>query len=133
MDRSKYISKTTTKAIDKKLDRYVEACRVFREFNELKLQLEHFGAIFGEVEDKINDILRGLPKYELVHEWTTEHELVEAFIHNGPKMQVKFKLRNLNTTLVYNVTLKTQDVFELTAEEIVSRIQRFVDNPMYLG
>lgn len=125
MDRSKYIS-SKAKAIDKKMNRYVEACKIFNEFNRLKAQLEHSAVIFGELEDKINELLRGLPNYEVVHEWTLDHKYTEAFTHNGPKMQVKFQLRNKNTTLVYDVTLKTQDIFELTDDELILRIQRFI-------
>ena len=76
--------------------------------------------LFGEIEDKLTQIVGGLPPYELVY--GRMGDSAQAFDHNGVQMKVSFKLRDTNSTLVYEASLKIADVFELTDEDLRNRI-----------
>ena len=127
MNRNKFtISKG--KEVSARMARYKEACRVFNEFETLKKSLQSMGVIFGEVEDIINKALDGMPEYSLFYNFYSES--VSAFNHMGDKFQVKFKLRNNNTTDVSGfITLKIDDIFELTEEMLIVRIKRQISFP----
>lgn len=80
--------------------------------------------IFGEVEDILNKAIETIPNCVVIYEFRDKDQ-TEAYTHEGDKFQVKFKLRNENTTLRTGfITLKIEDVFELTQEMLVVRIKR---------
>ncbi len=122
MKRDSFINGPSKDSPDGKLHRYKEACRVYAEMQRNWEVLQYMTSLFGEVEDKINIALNGLPLYELVYGF--KGDSAEAFTHDGVKMKVSFKLRDTNTTLVYEASLKIGDVFELTNEDIRNRILR---------
>ena len=126
MNRNKFtISKG--KEVSVRMARYKEACRVFNEFETLKKSLQSMVVIFGEVEDIINKALDGMPEYSLFYNF---YESVSGFNHMGDKFQVKFQLRNNNTTDVSGfITLKIDDIFELTEEMLIVRIKRQISFP----
>lgn len=123
MKRDTFI-KSKTPEQSPRLQRYREACRVFEEFNTLKKRLQEMAVIFGEVEDIINKAILNMPGYALIYEFYGK-EQVEGYVHEGDKFQVKFRLRDENTTLRSGfITLKIEDVFELTQEMLIVRIRR---------
>lgn len=140
MQRTKFVESQALRPLDAKLLRYKEACVVFEEFEKLKKQLAHMGAIFADVEDAINNALTKIPNVTLVYGFKDENaslrdangnllrdshrDYTEAFTHNGSKFEVSFQLRNTNPTLVYPIALKIIDVLGLTEEALVVRIRR---------
>ncbi len=129
MKRESFISKPGNDTQEGKLLKYREACRVYEEMQKNQEVLRYMMELFGEVETKINQALIGLPLYELVYDRVGDS--AQAFDHNGVRMQVSFKVRDTNSTLVYNVRLDVKDIFELTYDELINRILRYAGNPQY--
>jgi hypothetical protein len=122
LKRDNFINGPGKDSPDGRLHKYKEACRVMAEIQKHREVLQYMTALFGEVEDKINHVLLGLPLYELVYGF--KGDSAEAYIHDGVGMKVSFKLRDTNTTLVYQASLSIGDVFELTEVDLKSRIEK---------
>lgn len=120
MKRNSFVTAPGRDTPEGKLHKYREACRVLAEMNKNQEVLRYMMELFGEVEDHISRVLIGLPLYELVY--GRSGDSAKAFDHNGIQMKVSFKLRDTNTTLVYEASLRIQDVFELTDEDLRNRI-----------
>lgn len=131
MNRAKFMSSEGKDGPNAKFLKYREACRVMAEMHRNKEVLNYMGEVFGEVEDKINRVVIGLAPHELVYE--RKGDSAQAFTHNGAKMQVSFKLRNMNTSLVYEVTLGLGDIFELTDQDLIARIRGLLIRPNLRG
>ena len=119
MKRSNYAAKQTTH--EWKLDQleYKQACDTYVKYIELQKQLNSMLTIFATVENKINAAI-GLRSKDLalVYGYKDDPQLEEAFTHLGATFEVRFKVRVLSNTLVYPITLKIDQVFELTPEAL---------------
>jgi hypothetical protein len=124
MNRNKFTS-SKGKEVSARMARYKEACRVFNEFETLRKSLQSMGVIFGEVEDIINKALVDMPEYDLVYRFSDGTDSTKAFEHMGEKFSIRFVLRENNTTLVSSrITLKIDEVFELTQKDLIVRIRK---------
>jgi hypothetical protein len=111
------------KQVSSRQQRYREACKLLEQFEEIKLKLSTMTSVFLEIEAIILEALNHLPEYSLMYDFK-QKGYSEAFDHNGINFRVSFKLRNISTTLVHCITLKIDEVFDLTPDDLVVTIKK---------
>ena len=120
MQRRSFIN-SLGKQVSSRQTRYREACKLLEQFEEIKLKLNTMTSVFLESEAIILEALALLPDYTLIYNFKKKG-YTESFNHDGIGFKVGFQIRNVSTTMCYNISLTIDEVFELTAKELVARI-----------